>query len=321
MTQQDIMTQPSGASLPVERRSGSELLEASHLLIVRVASTEADPWTAEDADQERRELRMRLHVVDLLKGPLLLAPDRRFELAVDQLRGGPLAAPAYRGFWSHATVESGSSYLVVALGEGSDPAVLMQEPSIRSLLPGEYAEDVREAIRAEQAQVARLGDPAHRDRAVSALLERTMEKRAALHHLFGDHLWVRIQDAVLAHDEYHLDLLLPLISAADANPGLRASLLKGLYSELSISEPRPEPYRRFLACMLRLLEQPEAAPMHDYLGQAWVHNIVFRDDRPPPAADRILPDSEERARIAARFRGVPDDRAQKVADWLQGGGS
>lgn len=152
---------------------------------------------------------------------------------------------------------------------------------------------------------------------MQSLIAWTQARKEKLHDLFGDYLWVRLQDAVLAHEHYHLDSLLPLVEDTKANKTLQSALIRGLYSELSLAEkPSHGLYLQFVACVIHLVHRPDMAVLHDRLLQTWVYNSVFRNDGILVASE-VLPDVQDRQRTAQRFRKVTDNRAQRVADWLE----
>src|SRR5262245_15832767 len=128
--------------LPHEPGSSAEPLAATHLFTAELLSTSDDPWVRAADGYEHRRLRLGLSLMARLKGRLRLLPGEEFGTEVPHRRENALVVSEYHGFWSHADVVVGGRYLVVAAGDGDDPAALMQEPDIKALLDAALAADV-----------------------------------------------------------------------------------------------------------------------------------------------------------------------------------
>src|SRR5881394_2814029 len=81
----NAQTQPMTV-LPHEAGSPSEVLSASHLFSVEVITLQETPWAMGADGLQHRNLNMDMRLLDVQKGKIDLAPQKNFQLRVDQRR-------------------------------------------------------------------------------------------------------------------------------------------------------------------------------------------------------------------------------------------
>jgi len=315
---------PGGNPLPYEPGSSAEVLSATRIFTVEVLQVSPGAWAREPGGLEHRQLLMKLRLLEALKGPLRIPPGSVFDLDVPQNReGGSIVADA-PGFWSHAKVSSGQSYLVMSQGGGNNPAELMQDPAIAEFLTAAVAGDVKEAAAAEAQfgsllrETADSSNPRRSGRRSAALdlLNFTYARRQTPRGFFGQYLWARIQPVYTQFEADLAPAALRIVEAEDTNLELRAALLYPIY-DMVLALGRPQRITAFLRAALALLLQPSAKPLWDRLIQVPIYNLAVAGTE-RLSAEEVVPSAAGRARIAQVLAGFPFQRAAEVRNWLEG---
>jgi hypothetical protein len=306
------------AAIPLEPGSDAVILSATHLFVVETLQMQGGAWARGANGLQHRTLHLGLRLVENLKGALRAKNGAEFALDVPQERESAMAVSDYHGFWSHARIEQGKSYLAASSGRGEDPAELMKEPAIRALFDAALEADVKLTIDAERRFGAALRkENGQRVAAARDLLQFAGERRQSVRQLFSQYLWERVAPAFSEDEEALEPAVLRLVEAPDSSVPLREALVNGAYGELISPEPSPA-QTRLLRALLELLLQPAAAPMFDRLIQVPIYNLAFPGGRAAHAAAELIADRDERARMAAIAAGFPSAKAKTVADWLNG---
>jgi len=307
--------------LPYEPDSASELLAATHLFTVEITGLAATLWLRGADGLEHRLLTISARLLDLLKGHLDVEPLAAFELTVGQQRESEFIETDYHGLWSHAEPVIGLKYLVIAAGDSTDPAFLMQEESCHRLADETYSEDVQLALKGEKrfqaAQRKRSAGSAYRS-ASAALLSFGVDQRQVARDLFARYLWSHISAAVLDVSKLR-DQLLELVAAADAALDLRTSLIADLYEAVLMRDDDADLLRAVLRKLFSVLQQPQAGPFVGRLVDLQLYNLVFHHPAAPGSAADVLPDAGERAAVLAQLEGMPSERAQQLRAWIAEG--
>ena len=311
----------SAESLPHEPKSSAELLSATHLFTVETLDLSAGTWARGADELEHRGVSLKFRLLERFKGELKIGSGDSFEVQVGQRRENALTVSDFHGFWSHALPVKGARYLVMAEGAGNDPALLMQEASIKALVDAGLATDVKAAIVAEHQFGAALlpqADPVGRRVAALGLLKLAQEKRSAYGGLFGRYLWARIAPVYALNEGVLTSPTLEIVQAKDATRDLREALIYGLYDETLSLGTTPERTLGLLRPRVGLTLQPEAVPLLDRLLQVPIYNLVFQPGMAPVSPASVMPDAASRVAAAAVVARYKSERARRVAQWLAG---
>jgi hypothetical protein len=306
--------------LPREHDSPSEILAASHLFTAQVLDASPTPWARGDDGLEHREMRMKLRLLERFKGPLRAKPGEDFDLTVPQRRENASAISDYHGFWSHIDIEKGTKWLVISRGEGSDPASLMREPAIMAIMDASYAVDVAGAITAEERFGASFkpgADFPQRRMAAVGLLRLARDKESEYRGLFGRYVWARCAPIYAEVEKAISVSALQVIAAKEANPELRQAFIAGMYDQVLSLGPTRDRRIELGGALLRLLEQPEAATLVDWLAQVPIYNLVLGPEAPVMEPTQFVSDPAARGRIAHVLAGLHSQRAKQLQAWLE----
>jgi hypothetical protein len=315
---------PEADGLPFEPDSISELLSATHLFTVEVASFAATPWTTAADGLEHRSLDMTFRLLALYKGRLDVQPEETFPLNVEQRRESEFFNHEFYGLWSHVEPqpEVGVRYVVVSQGATGAPAALMQEGACRRLLTPEYESDILLAREAERLFRRTLDDRGQESPTLSAaraLLNFTQERRAVGLDLFALYLWARVQPPLLQAPEVLLPEALALALSPDARTKFRLIIVASVYEAALLFAPDSPPYQLVLRALLTLLTRPEAAPLHETLVEVQLYNLLFQNSVPRFPRAGIVPDAAERGRLRDALAPFASERAQRIKVWLNSG--
>lgn len=92
-------------TLPFVAESTSEILAATHLVLIEFAEVDEGAWALAATGLQERRLRTKVRVVDVLKGHLSQPRGEMFDFVVHQQREGPWVESDYHGLWSHTQVQ------------------------------------------------------------------------------------------------------------------------------------------------------------------------------------------------------------------------
>jgi hypothetical protein len=259
-------------------------------------------------------LRVRLDAI--LKGEVRLTRGSEFTVKVVKMRepGGDISE--FHGFWSEFEPVSGASYLVLSSARTDDPAQLMQEPAIRSLVPASQQADVALAASAEERFAPLWANPATRDKALQDLLSVAFEHRQTLGSLAPTYFFARAAKGDLRGGPLTEEIL-AIVLAPDTLPILRSvfatSLCNAALDQGGTAAQRAEIARSLFG----LATVRPAADLFERLATAELYNLIFEEDAPRIEAHDVIHDEAERVRLAATLKHFDDERADEIAAWLR----
>ena len=213
--------------------SPSVILRAGVVLLVQVARSEGPT--------------LELEVEQVLKGKLPPKDDRAIFDATSS-DGGQAPAPA---LWLEAHPTAGARFIAFA-SAGADSAASALGPALERLVPAAHGlADVKVALQAEQ-----------QDGPLGATLRLARPQAASLELLFVEYLDARY-GPTLATSEDRLGALLSFVEEAPLPPATRMGLIALAVARLGEVNPAPRALvLRMTRCLLRLLDQPQAAALH-----------------------------------------------------------
>jgi hypothetical protein len=308
---------PAG-HLPWEPRSESELLAASHIFAFTVMKLAPSAWRPDADGLERRESALIVRLDAVLKGGLANPVGGTFPFQAAQVREPGGAVTDYHGFWSHFEPTEGGSYLALASGSGSDPASLLSEPAIKSILPSARRKDFEFAEAAEMRLHPRSPDPLARQAALVQIAQDLIPRRGELGTLAATYVMARAGESDLRDGPIVLALLGVILDPGTA-PDLRLPLATGLCTK-SMDQGATQVQRTDLArALFRLAKLPQAHPLLEQLAAGELFNLVSENEAPDLKAIEVIPDKSERGEAAILLKGFDEERAEELAAWLKKG--
>jgi hypothetical protein len=304
--------------LPWEPRSGSELLAASHIFAFTVAKRAASAWRPDAGGLERRELELVLRLDATLKGGLAAPEGGTFPFRTAQIREPGGMVSDYHGFWSHFEPAEGGSYLALASGAATDPALLLSEPAIKSVLPALRRKDLEFAEAAEARLPPPTADTAAREAAFAGIARDLMPRRAELGTLAAAYVMARTGEGDLRGGPV-ADALLEVILDPGTGSDLRILLATGLCSGAMDQGAAPAQRTALARAFFKLAKLPQAHPALEQMAAGELFNLVFADEAPDLKASEVIPDGPERDDAAALLQGFEEERAEALAAWLKRG--
>lgn len=237
----------------IEPDSASDLLRATHVLVVRVESAQAAPWAPEPAGGVSRTIEVGFVLEEVVKGGPVAAGRARFNATLRQFGTGSSRQAGVAGVWSRQSIEPGARFVVLAASSLNDPARLVEEPACRrALVVAQALTDVHLAAAAEAGPI---------DLAQAVALARPAAP--ALGFLYTDYLWARFHQAALFAPA-QFDALASLLEEPQLSYEARASMLARLTVGLTTPDRPPEPQiSRYVIALFRVLALQQAAPLHD----------------------------------------------------------
>jgi hypothetical protein len=309
---QDISREQSALELepdllPVSETSGSEIVDASAIFLLRVDKADFGPWRRPSEGGEVRTAKLRFILVDVLKGQLAQTPGQAFDLAVLQHGGSQLQYP---GLWSIVKLDPGTELVAYTNGPLTDAGLLLTDQHcVRLAEARKVLDDTRAAMLVEK-----------RTMAPGELLTATANHTERFGDTFARFLWSRIKDSVLASQPM-LDSYLRLVENPTTRPDARDVYLSGLYEDVGMmSRPARETEIKLAQSMCRLLLLDEAAALRPTIAGIYLPNLVRADAKKPKysAAEILEPVGIDRNRVSKIAISVvkEEERARKLVAWL-----
>jgi hypothetical protein len=303
--------------LPWEPDSPSELLAASHILVITLSAVQPSAWAPEPASGlEQRELLLRVRLDAVLKGEVRPAVGSDFTVKVVQIREPGGVISDYHGFWSGVDPASGASYLVLSSGRTDDPGQLMLEPAIRLLVPSAQRTDVALAASAEERFAPLWANPATKNAALEELLKVAFDRRQAMGSLAPTYFLTRAATGDLRGGPLTEEIL-AIVLAPDTVPTLRSVLATGLANSALDQGATPTQRAEIARSLFGLATVKPAADLFERLATAELYNLIFEEDAPRIQAQDVIHDEAERVRLAATLKHFDDERADEIAAWLR----
>jgi hypothetical protein len=290
MTMEESQTTPPEQASPSGRSSA---LRATHALLVEVTGHQA-------AGPDRAQVRLRR--LEVLKGT---SEGRETSLVVPTWPEVP--APLQRPVspWQRVTLQAGGRLLALAETRESALERVLSHPALRSLWPGEAADEVRALLAAESQGAG-----------AQAALRVVASHRAGAGPLLGE--WLLHHLVVPLHSPGPLlEDVRALLGAPDAAPAVREALARGLYEAALLSWERDPAHAHALArALLEGTLRPEVpAPLRHRLAAGELRALLI-DTHPPPSAVALLPDAAARERARSALAALGPGAAGPLSAWL-----
>jgi hypothetical protein len=293
---------------PAEEDSPSEVLRATHLLVIQIMDARVGDWTPEPDGLKKRLVALRVRLEHVWKGDTSQKPGEEIAIPVEQRGTGTYRVADDYGVWSKVELAPGLRLLAFCRSSSNDLAELLQPPQCEQLGDAPVAADVRVALELEMRNLT----PAQILAAAPPLLERG---RGVL----ARYIWARVREAVLA-DEKLFELYARIIEHPPMSAEARDVLLTAVYEELGLAAAPARGALLRLACtMLALLSVPQAQSMHANLAQVYLPNLIgLARGRPEFTAAGVFgTDTNSWAMARAALASHPEwDPDGELSQWL-----
>ena len=301
--------QKKASIMPINSNAQSLILRSTHILLIRIESTEVGPWVPEEGAPTRRTIAPRLIVEEVLQGTLLPKPSQPILVQATQARRVGTRFYALPGVWSEHDVGAGTRLVAFSLSPSNVGADVLSERHLQRLMdPQEALGDVRRVVEAERKTTS-----------ISDLLTLANRNLAGLGFLFADYVADRIETSgALGAPE--LDALRTHLELPGLSAEARSTLLGSVNSILIATDPVPPPVlERWVTTLFRLIALPGAVDA-DNIIQVYLPNVVgISGGVKPKKASAVFtenPAERQRAReILGAYQG-PATKA-KLLEWLQ----
>ncbi|MES1206464.1 MAG: hypothetical protein ABUS79_11045 [Pseudomonadota bacterium] len=304
-----------------EPESASEVLRASHILVVRIDDARFGDWLPEEAGPlKRRFVELHLTLEETLRGRTDQVCGEGAIILVRQRGTGTLRVAEDAGVWSHVELARDLRLVAFCAGPSTDIAVLLQPPACQLLLGPDALPDVRAAL-----------DLQGRNLQPVLLLARAAPLLEQRGDILARYLWARTRAAVLT-DETAFETLMRIVEAPATSRAARDVLITAVQQELGLIEAPPwSALLRFARAMLVLLTMPAAEALHPMLAQVYLPNLLGLTTGAPALAARDVfgrsdghagdgggaPDEATRAQVQAALASRPDlDPEGLLRGWL-----
>lgn len=318
---------PSGPiePLPFEPASTSDLLSATHLFVAEILAVKDSPWTVGADELEHRSLEITARLTDSYKGRLTQSKGQDFAVRVEQEREGGGAVSDFHGLWSHVKPEPGPGvyYFVVAKAPGADAAdaaSLMQQGPCQALLPTDRAKDVFLAQQGEATlkQATSTATDHKEIEGAKALLAFTSAHAAEANEQFARYAWARIMPALVTGDSGVRTGALAILSGPTTSDPLRLTLLSGIDRALpDLVAKDADALIDAGRAMVTVLLTPKARALHGrIIGSSFPYVVFAGEGTARVKAERLVPDPEDRKRLAEVIRASNHPGAAALLQWL-----
>jgi hypothetical protein len=287
--------------------SASVMLRATHILVIRIESSQAGEWSPDPSgDWLRRSVALTIRLEERLKGITREEVGTSLDLQVTQYASPSLWVTGLPGVWSEPSVEPGMRLVAFCRSEGDRTAELLVEPACELLMPAENAlVDARLAMRAETERLD-----------VAALLAEAREVAASLGHLFVEYLWEAHGGAFL-WDAKAFESLMQLLENPDLALIARATLVSQLTTRFLAGPAAPANRARLALAMFRLLEIGQAAPLRDNILETFLPNLLgLPGGAAQVTVDEVFRDHPDERRRAESLVRELQPAAQALIQWL-----
>ena len=306
ISQEETALDPEPEPAPAPETSGSEIVDASAIFLLRVDTANFGPWTNPPEGGQVRTAKLRFTLLEVLKGRLTQAPGKPSTLTCCNT-ADPCKTPVCG---EQSNWIPGTQLVAYTQGAPTDARLLLTDPlCIRLAEARKVLEDTRAAMLIES-----------RNAPPDTVLSAAATAAGRFGDLFARYVWTRVKDSVLA-SQPKLDEYLALVENPKTRPDARSAYLSALYDDLGmVSRPPRESEIKLAQSMFRLLLLPEAEPLRPTIG-VFLPNLLRVDAKTPKftPAEILTPARLDRAALLRVVNGLAaeEERAKRLAAWLQ----
>lgn len=261
--------------IPVVADARSQILRASHILVVTIRSADVGPWMPHQPTGEQRRVALGLSLDEVVKGAVAQPPGAALRIDITQLRVGVGWRPP-PGLWSSVALDVGAQLVAFSRTASDDAAVILNEPA------GERIMRAAQAL-ADVHLVAQTADLELR-----AVTATARPRAATLGFLFAEYLWARYGPSAMARRD-DFELLAAVLEEPALDRIARTTLLTAMLTSVDAAEAGPQTDRLVIA-LFRLLALSEAKDLHDNLVETYLPNLIGLTGTPTRLAVQVFHD-------------------------------
>lgn len=293
----------------VQPDSRSVILRSTHILLIRILTSEAGPWSNDANGNLVRQTRMTVRLEQILKGELDQPAGSPVRIEVRQFGRPGTRVYAVPGVWSDQPTAQGTQLVTFASSPSRNATSVLVEPDCKTVVPAESAlADVRVALDAERDGLS-LGDS----------LRLAEPSAPSLQNLFGEYLTAKYAGTLLGNAA-EFSALLRFVENPDLSPVARTTLLDFATSEIGEARaPSPQALRALVNTLFHLVAMPEAQALHDNVIGVYLPAVLrWNGSHYSVGTAEVFPAPADRARAEAtlnNYHGAASTEALKA--WLR----
>jgi hypothetical protein len=215
--------------LPYDPQSTSELLRASHIVVVAIESAAFGNLEPGGVMLERRDVRATLRIERVFKGELTVPPDGVVDVAFQVFENSGPRYVAVPGIWSPHQVAPRAHFVIFsAAGSSKDAVAVLSEPSAFRVEPAETAAP-------EIESVLRSATPGKR---LPELIAELAGSQKSFTHLFARYVAWRLRE-LLFDDLSGFSAVLGEAENSGTSAVFRRIVITEAYDDLMMLDPAP----------------------------------------------------------------------------------
>ena len=271
--------------------SRSVILRSTHILLIRIESSEAGQWQPDPSGNLVRHVRLAVRLEQILKGKVALKEGSQLRIEVRQFGRSGTRYYALPGAWSDQPVQPATRLVAFSSSQSADAAHLLVEPACKEIMPAESSlVDARIALDTERKSLS-----------LSDSLKLAEPSAGSLSHVFPEYLAAKYQGSLLGNIS-EFSSLMRFIENPKLSSVARTTLLEFAVSEIGdVRSPSPPIVLRLVVTLFNLIALPEAAGLHDNIVAVYLPDVLRWQQ-----VDGKLSASQV-------FQGAPSERARAEA--------
>jgi hypothetical protein len=290
--------------------SRSVILRSTHILLIRIESSEASQWQPDPSGNLVRHVRLAVRLEQILKGEVAQKEGSQLRLDVQQFGRPGTRYYALPGVWSDRPIQPAARLVAFSSSKSADAANLLVEPSCKEIIPAESSlVDARIALDTERNNLS-----------LSDSLKLAEPSAGSLSHVFPDYVAAKYQGSLLGNIS-EFSSLMRFIENPKLSSVARTTLLDFAVSEIGdVRSPSPPIVLRLVVTLFNLITMPEAAALHDNIVDVYLPDVLGwnRGDGKLSASQVFQGAPSERARAEAIINGYHGNAAtETLKDWLK----
>ena len=290
--------------------SRSVILRSTHILLIRIDSSDAGQWEQDPSGNLVRQVRLGVHLEQILKGEVEQKEGTSLRIEVKQFGRPGTRYYAVAGVWSDQPIQTLTRLVSFSSTTSKDAAGSLVEPSCKLILPAKSAlADVRVALKAEKNKLS-----------LSDTLKLAEPSAGILGYLLPEYLAAKYEGSLASNVE-EFSSLMRFIEYSQLAVVARTALLDSAVADVGEARsPSPQILLSLVATLFHLLAMSEAAGIHDNIVEVYLPEAL-RLDRGAgrfSASQVFQLAPSERAKAEAVLNGYHGTaRTEGLKEWLK----
>jgi hypothetical protein len=295
--------------LPFEPESTSELLRASHIVSLAIESATFGDSREGGEMLVCREGEARVRVERVLKGELILPPDRVLVVSLNVYENSGPRFVAVPGMWSPYEIKPGARFVVFSTTGSREAAAVLQEP------PAFHVELAETSL----VEIDALLEAATPEKPLPTLVAELATRRASFTPLFARYVAWRLRE-LLYQDFFGFRFILDEAETPETSSIFRRIVITEAYDDLMMLDPAPPIFiARLIWGSVRAIASGTAADLGSRILGTYIPNLLGMEGglKRKSAATVFENAQEQRQELAETLRHLPDLRGREtLLAWL-----